>query len=255
GRLGEGLLPLARGVDCVRHAADNREDGGAGDDGDHRVAADLEPHVGQLVAAAVQLGQAAIEARAHLGDLGLDLARHLAWLAVRFAWLAVRFARLAVHSPGAHAIRSFAHRTSSLSVRRVVSSGSLTRLPQPTIPAMPPTISTAAATSNAATHAGMTSPSASAAATRISDTAQMAHNPATPSPLAIPISAFKSALSSALASSTSFFASVTASRVMCCRSSLFESDSTRAGTDTGGGNAIRSAFAAGRFDSAISSSC
>src|SRR5205823_1582318 len=123
---------------------------------------------------------AAIEARAHLGDLGLDLVRHLAWLAVRFAWLAVRFARLAVRSPGAHAIRSFAHWTSSLSVRLVVSSGSLTRLPQPTMPAMPPTMSTTAATSSAAAQAAIIVPRASAAATRIRDTAQMAHSPATP---------------------------------------------------------------------------
>ena len=139
-------------------------------------------------------------------------------------------------------------------VRRVISSGSFTRLPHPTSPARVPTRSTAAETISAAAHSGIAVPSASAPATSIIDTVQMAQSPATPSPFAMATSFLRSALSSALASSTSFFARSTAFCVMCCNSSLLDIDSSRTGTDEGGGSAMRSDVSGSRFRSAISSS-
>src|SRR5215470_18226162 len=104
--------------------------------------ASLQPHVGQLVAPAVQLRQQPIEPRAQRLDVPFDLARG--------ARMVVR------HLPAGQASRSFTHSTSSLRVRRVAWSGVFTRLLHPTRPATDPTKSTAAATISAAAQPGIT---------------------------------------------------------------------------------------------------
>src|SRR5471032_3334690 len=177
-----------------------------------RVLADLELHVHQLVPAAIELRQRLVEPHANDLDLPLDLRLRLA-----------------------HASRSLAHRASSLRLRRVDSSGEVTRFFQPTVPAMVPTASTAAATIKAAAQSATTCASAKAAATRNIFSVQSAQTPAMPRPLAIETSALRSLRSSDLASSISFFASSVALSTTCPISSRLLIPST--GTVTASENA------------------
>src|SRR6266850_6566109 len=130
GLLGE-LLAFAGAEDGVAHAADHEEEDGAGADEDRRVLAHLQADVGQLVPAAIELGQGAVETGAQVLDVALDLAGR-----TRFG-LAVALDQ---------ASRSFAHVTSSMSVRRVAPSGLVTRFFQPIRPATVPAARTTAAT-------------------------------------------------------------------------------------------------------------
>src|SRR5438874_1664021 len=191
-RLRRQLLPLARAVDRVAHPAEHQDQDRAGADEGRRMLAHLQLDVGQLVAPAVQLRQRSVQTRSQVLDVALDLPRRL-----RLGWSV----------PVLHARRSFAHSTSSFRVRRVASSGVLTRLPHPKSPATVPTASTTPATISAAAHSAITVPSARAQATSIKLTAQRAQSPATPRPFAIATSFWTSARSSTFASSISFFAS------------------------------------------------
>src|SRR3989441_665758 len=191
-RLRRQLLPLPRTVDRVPHPAEHHDQHRAGADEHRRMLAHLQLHVGQLVPPAVQLCQRPVQPSAQVLDVALDLPRR------------PRPGRGALV---VHARRSFAHSASSFRVRRVASSGVLTRLPHPISPAAVPTASTTPATTSAPAQSGITFPSASAQATSIRLTAQMAQSPATPRPFTIATSFWTSARSSDLASSISFFAS------------------------------------------------
>src|SRR5438128_3839191 len=217
-RLLGDLLPLVRAVDREPDSSQQQHHHRAGTDEDHRMLAHLQLHVRQLVAAPIQLRQRAVEARAQVLDVALDLPRSALLSSGRRA------------VPLFHARRSFAHSTSSLRLRRVASSGFLTRFPHPTRPATVPTASTTPATISAAAHSGMTLPRASAMATSIRLTAQIAQRPATPSPFTIATSFFTSARSSDLASSISFLASWVAFSITCPIGSRFDIPSTDIGT-------------------------
>src|SRR6266542_3718459 len=209
-----GAAPLAPAAHGERDRAPEEDRrGGRHHRDEERVATHLEPEIERLVPAPIELGDEAAQLGAERVDLPGDPSDR-----------GLLRPRRAVP----HAICSFAHRTSSRSERRVVSSSLFTRRAQPHSPIPVPIASTTAATTSDAAQPGSTPPSMSARTTATSRSwiVKMPQSPAAPRPLAVLISLRTSAFSSTLASSTSLRArrlalrasSVTRSRVRITRS-------------------------------------
>src|SRR4030095_1909492 len=180
-----GVVPSPTPGQRDRHGYGHRDDQHA--DRDRApVPPEMTAPVGHVVTATVQLHDERVEPPAYVADLGGELANPVVCAVVLD-----------------YASRSFAHCTSSFTVFRVTASGALTCRFQPTSASTAPITSKRPAIPSAASQPGIQAAIANTAATRIMPTLKTARTAATQSRVTVLSSAFRSALNSARASSTS----------------------------------------------------